>query len=754
MIGHNLWLNLFVIFIILYENIDDKLLSSKLSLLKNFQTITQVSLLKATGNYDNSDSGSLSSYDTISIGSQNKYTSSISDSSDQSDSSSLASNDLKPRQKKKGLFGFTGNLFKSKSSPDISSPSTRKGIRSQLQKIFKKKSKGVKNVKSQESVASSEEELKNKKYSSLDQLKKEVDTGDEEDEEEEAVQTPPNPNLEKISEGEHSAFDSGIMQLYLESQVVSSDSQINKAKEILQNNKEVYKATKKEYNRQLKDSKCKESLLESVFSLSNQIYLAKSFCQMAVIKITNETGFCRNRCRIINSKSCKTCKEAFGRKEKCRAISSTIDHMFDIFEKIIKSCLIKNSIQTGDTSSFILYKSHTPYKCTREQYRTLIGKFEAKVFQIALKASIINNIVKQKKICNNCTRQECLSCTSMAYCTQCPGLEDLFSCSNCLAAQNLQSTLILERNQMIKEARKIFSKTLSCESYLALTSKETYNTMDAPSESEVGKILEEKVNAVLSHYLPHSIMSHAHYKADHAERTKTYQKLPDDIKSAILSGVKLKTSVQEKITYEQDPTQLSEAFKKHKKRKYGPSGGEYKIPSRPPVESTDEEKRLAISLFENGICTYLMIILLNQELKNCNSEMDKRSLQHDGCENCRFDGCRMKKCSNIPEIRALVKKREDLSEQIQKCNELGFVSQAELKAKIDEIKKSGLLGAGTTSSGTTSSGATSSSAASSGLTVAQVEKEPEEDGDGDRDEDGSGDRNEDGEDGGDEITRL
>ncbi|OLQ16101.1 hypothetical protein ChUKH1_17640 [Cryptosporidium hominis] len=760
MIGHNLWLYLIVIFfIILCENIDDKLLSSKLSLSKNFQSITRVSLLKAAANYDSSDSGSVDSLDTISLGSDNKDVLSISSSSDQSDSSSVASDDFKSKHKKKKLFGITENLFKSKSSPEISSPSTKKGLKSQLLKMFKRRNKGGKNGKSQENIASSEEELRNKKYSSSEDLKKEVDTDDEDDDEEEAVQKPPNPNLEKISEGDNLKFDTGIMQLYLESQVVSSDSQINKAKEILQNNKEVYKTVKKEHNRQIKDSKCKETLLESVFILSNQIYLAKSFCQMAAIKITNETGFCRNRCRIISSKSCKTCKKAFGRKEKCKAISNTIDNMFSVLERIIKNCLIKNSVQMEDLSAFILYKSHTPYKCTKEQYRILKGKLEAKAYQIALKVSIINNVVKQKNICNSCTRQECLSCTSMAYCPQCPGLEDLSSCSNCLAAQNLQSTLILERNQLIKEARRIFSKILSCESFLALTSKETYNIMDAPTESEVGKILEEKINLVLSRFLAHSIMDHSHFKADGAEKTKTYQKLPDDIKNAILSGVKLKTSSQQKIPYEQYPTQLSEAFKKHKKRKekYGPSGSEYKIPSIPPPESTDEEKKLAIMLFENGICTYLMIILLNQELRNCNAEIDNKSSQHDGCENCRFDGCRMKRCSNIPEIRSLIIKRENLSEQIQRCNELGFVSQAELKAKIDEMKNSGLLSAGTTSGATSSSAtsssaigssATSSSAASSASIVAQVEKEPEED------EDEDGDGNEDGDDAKDEITRL
>ncbi|TRY51702.1 putative Secreted Protein [Cryptosporidium tyzzeri] len=750
MIGHNLWLYLIVIFfIILCENIDDKLLSSKLSLSKNFQSITLVSLLKATANYDRSDSGSLNSFDTVSLGSDSKDTLSISDSSDQSDSSSVASVELKSKNKKKKLFGFSGNLFKSKSSPEISSPSAKKGLKSQLLNMFKKKNKGGKHGKSLEDITSSEEELRNKKYSSSEGLKKEVDTDDEDDEEEEAVQKPLNPNLEKISESDNLSFDLGIMQLYLESQVVSSNSQINKAKEILQINKEIYRTVRKEHNRQMKDSKCKESLLESVFTLSNQIYLAKSFCQMASIKITNETGFCRNRCRIINSKSCKTCKEAFGRKEKCKAISNTIDSMFIILEKIIKNCLIKNSVQMEDLSAFILYKSHTPYKCTKEQYRILKGKLEAKAYQIALKVSIINNIVKQKNICNSCTRQECLSCTSMAYCSQCPGLEDLSSCSNCLAAQNLQSTLILERNQLIKEGRRIFSKILSCESFLALTSKETYNIMEPPTESEVGKILEEKVNLVLSRYLAHSILGHSHFKPDVAERSKTYQKLPADIKNAILSGVKLKAPSKQKAIRDQSPTQLSEAFNKHKKRKekYGISGGEYKIPSMPPPESTDEEKKLAIALFERGICTYLMIILLNQELRSCNIEIDDRSSQHDGCENCRLDGCRMKRCSNFPEIRSLIMKRESLSEQIQRCNEYGFISQTELKAKIDEIKNSGLLSVGTTS-GATSSSATSSSATSSGTTVAQVEKEPEED------EDEDGDGNEDGENEKDEITRL
>ncbi|EAK88203.1 signal peptide containing protein [Cryptosporidium parvum Iowa II] len=760
MIGHNLWLYLVVIFFtILCENIDEKLLSSKLSLSKNFQSITLVSLLKATANYDSSDSGSLSSYDTVSLGSDSKDSLSISDSSDQTDSSSVLSVEFKPKHKKKKLFGFSGNLFKSKSSPEISSIGAKKGLKSQLFGMFKRKNKGGKHGKTQENIASSEEELRNKKHSSSAGLKKEDDTDDEDDEEEEAVQKPPNPNLEKISESDNLPFDLGIMQLYLESQVVSSDSQINKAKEILQNNKEVYRTIKKEHNRQMKDSKCKETLLESVFILSNQIYMAKSFCQMASIKITNETGFCRNRCRIISSKSCKTCKEAFGRKEKCKTISNTIDDMFSILEKIIKNCLVKNSLQMENLSAFILYKSHIPYKCTKEQYQILKGKLEAKVYQIALKVSIINNVVKQKNICNSCTRQECLSCTSMAYCSQCPGLEDLSSCSSCLAAQNLQSTLILERNQLIKEARRIFSKILSCESFLALTSKETYNIMDAPTESEVGRILEEKINSILSRFLAHSIMGHSHFKADVAEKTKTYQKLPDDIKNAILSGVKLKASSQQKIKYEKDHTQLSEAFKKHKKRKekYGISGSEYKIPSIPPPESTDEEKRLAIMLFEGGICTYLMIILLNQELRNCNIEIDNKSSQHNGCENCRLDGCRMKRCSNIPEIRALIMKREGLSEQIQRCNELGFVSQAELRAKIDEMKNSGLLSVGTTSGATSSSAtsssaisssATSSSATSSGTTVAQVEKEPGED------EDEDGDGNEDGENEKDEITRL
>ncbi|OII71222.1 uncharacterized protein cubi_01697 [Cryptosporidium ubiquitum] len=711
MISNNYSLKYFitVLFIILYAHLNDELQSSKPLISKNIQSIAQISLLKAYANSDKSDSNSVKSFETVSMGSSYKNDLSVSDSSDRSDLQSISSSDSRSEDERFKLLGFARNLVKSKSSPDVSSTHTKsRGIKGRLLNLFKKR-KNPGGGFSQENILGGEtNQFQNRQIES--QLKKGrkdlEDTGEDDNEENDQEVLPPNPNIENIVSADFQGYDAGIMQIYLESQVASSDSQITKSKEILQNNKELYRSIKKSYNEQIKAFKCDEYLLENIFVISNQIYVAKSYCQMAVIKITNETGFCRNRCRILHSKECKTCRKAFNRKDKCKSISNTVDHMIGVLEKMVKGCLINNFTQLERLDAFKLYKNLTPFKCTKNQYQVLKGKLETKLFILSLKVSYVNNVVRQKYVCSSCTREECMSCTSMAYCPQCPGLEDISSCSNCLAAQNLQSSLMLERNQLIKDYRRLYSKLLSCESFLALTGSRDFITADIPTESQVGKYLEERVNSICSRYLPFYSTGHTHHKKS-AEpeglkaRQPYYRSLPDDIKNAILNGVKLKTPTHQKVEIPQLPTQLGEAFKKYKKRKeekYGSQGfEEYIIRSSPVMESTDEERKAAVLLFERGICTYLMINLLNQELRNCNAEIDLKSSQHSGCENCISDGCRKKKCNNFPEIMGLILKRENLAKEVQRCNNLGFISQSELKARIDELKNSGLLPQSTSS---------------------------------------------------------
>lgn len=701
MTSRNYLLPYFIItlLIILCTHFNNEILSSKLFKSENIQKIIKISLLKAYANNDKSDSDSLSSLETVSMGSSIKDSLSISDSSDISESKSISSIDSAPLNERFKLLDFAKTLVKSKSTPNISNPQTKnKGIKNRFLKFFKKGNKNSKYNQPQGNISNSLE-----KQTELPESKKESeDTDDEDDdsdEESNRAALPPNPNMENIKSSDFQAYDVGIMQVYLESQVVSSDSQISKSKEILQNNKELYKAIKRSYSDQSKFSRCEESLLENILLTSIQLYMAKSYCEMAIIKITNEAGFCRNRCKIIHSKECKACRKAFKRKDQCKSISNRVDHMLSILERIIKSCLIKNYSQSPYLDSFKFYKTLTPFKCTREQYLILKGKLETKIFILSLKISYVNNVVRQKYVCSICTREECLNCASMAYCSQCPGLEDISSCSNCLAAQNLQSSLMLERNQLIKDFRRLHKKILSCENYLALTSGQGYITVDVPTESEVGKILEEKVNLVLARYLSFQT-GHTHAKKNSdfegiKPKQRLYRSLPDSIKNAILSGVKLKTPSHQKVETPEVPTQLSEAFSKHKRKREEKHGSQsyddYMLSSSPAMESTEEERKAAVMLFENGICTYLMIYLLNQELRNCNDEIETKSNQHTGCEHCISDGCRKKRCSNFPEMMSLILKRENLVKELQRCNQLGFVSQTELKAKIDELKNSGLL---------------------------------------------------------------
>ncbi|KAJ1608424.1 signal peptide containing protein [Cryptosporidium canis] len=677
---------------------------------KGVERVVQVSFLKASSGDGMSDTDSLASFQTVSMGSSDKYSVSSYDS-DKMDTQSISSADSTSSIKKPKI-PLIGAIRKSLSSPHIFPGCKGKGIKSRFTALFKKRKSKAESaregvVESAEPQSSQPEPAEQQAERVPDeerpqQQQQEEDENEDDEDKEPENPTPPNPRLDQIFADGASGYDAGIMQLYLETQVSTTDSQILKSKEILANTKELYKSVRKGYSGQSKSEMCPETMIETIFVALNQLFMASSYCEMASIKIMNEVGFCRNRCKILNSKSCKTCRSAFNRKDKCKAITNKAKTMADILEKILKGCAVKNTVRGTHLEGLKLYKSLTPFKCSEEQYMKLRGKFEAKLYSISLKVSYVNSIIKLKNSCSSCVREECMSCKSMSQCPQCPGIEDIFACSNCLAAQNLQGTHILARNKQVQEARRIYSKLLSCESYLAIL-KGDFTEAEVPTESEVGKLLEQKIQYILTRYLSFTLHGQGQEREQITEGTrgKQYRLLPQEIKEAILRGAPLKTPDHQRPEEETLPTQLSEAYKKMQKKKEKGlyRDGVYEIPQRTEVESTDEERSLAVLLFERGICTYLMIQLLEGELGRCNSEIEEKSNQHSGCEHCIMDGCRKKRCSNIPELKTLILKRESITAAIAKCNSLGFVSQSELKAKIEELKSSGVISPVASSSG-------------------------------------------------------
>ncbi|KAJ1604586.1 signal peptide containing protein [Cryptosporidium canis] len=676
---------------------------------KSVERVVQVSFLKASSGDGKSDTDSVASFQTVSMESSDGYSVS-SYNSDKTDTQSISSADS-TNGIKKPKIPLIGTISKSLSSPNILSggKGKGKGIRSRFTSLFKKKKPKAENA--HEGVVESAEPQSNQSEPTEQQAERvpkerpqqqEEDENENDEDKELENPTPPNPRLDQIFGEGANGYDAGIMQLYLETQVSTTDSQILKSMEILANTKELYKSIRKGYSGQSKLEMCPETMIETIFVALNQLFMASSYCEMAIIKITNEVGFCRNRCKILNSKGCKTCRSAFNRKDKCKAITNKAKAMTNLLERILIGCAVKNTAQGTHLEGLKLYKSLTPLKCTEEQYMKLRGKFEAKLFLISLKVSYVNNITKLKNSCNSCVREECMSCKSMSQCPQCPGIEDIFACSNCLAAQNLQGIQLLQRNKLVQEARRINSKLLSCESYLAILNGE-FLEVEMLTESEVGKLLEQKIQNILSRYLSFTLHGQGHEKEQFTEGTRgrPYRLLPPEIKEAILSGVPLKTPDQQRPKKEALPTQLSEAYDKmQKKKEKGPyKDGVYEIPQRTEVESTDEERSLAVLLFEKGICTYLMLKLLEGELSRCNSEIEEKSNQHSGCEHCILDGCRKKICSNIPELKTLILKRESINATIVKCNSLGFASHSELKAKIEELKSSGAISPTASSSG-------------------------------------------------------
>ncbi|KAF7456567.1 signal peptide containing protein [Cryptosporidium felis] len=639
---------------------------------KKIQRLINVSLIKASNKNDETDSNKSFS----SISEESAFKVSVSD--DTSDSSSINTDDQKapkskPMQKK---------LF-SKSLPNLHTT----GLGSRIRGIFRRKNKKKTHDRRGSEEAGTWEPEPGPSQENVGEGQADSDIQSPE------IDTPPNPTLEKFGSADSSNYDLGIMTMYLESQVSSANSRIIKSQEILLQSKQIYRDIKSRYTTQFKESTCEEGLLGAIFILYQQLSVSKTYCETASVKIENESGYCRRRCKILNSAPCRTCREAFKKKSTCKSITTKISGMQETLEVIIKNCLLikEQSQSTGRT--FTYYSEVTPLKCTIEDLQRIIGKTEAKIFLLALKVSHINNLLKLKNVCNECVRKECMNCKSMSECPACPGLEDISACTECLAIQTLQSSHLLLRNELIREIKRLFYKAISCESYLALKST-TYDKAPKPTEAGIGKKLEEKVNLILQKFDNYS--AHQHQVPEGAEAasgSQRYKTIHPDLKEAIITGVKLKTPTPTKYTPEKYPSQLSLTTSKIRKRaeEVGATGEEYQIPDKKPMESTPEERRLALLLFERGICTYLMLYMLEEQLKECNLKIKLLSSSHSGCEKCVSDGCRSKFCSNIPEVKAQIRERENISTSIADCLRMGFATQNDLKAKIEEIQNSGAI---------------------------------------------------------------
>lgn len=688
MVTHNSLKHLVVVFsIILCTRLKDDISSSELLLSKN---AVQVSFLKAYARSDEDDIASVKSFGSASSGSSSGYSISSIDS-DKTDFSSIRSIDETDKQGGKRT-NAAGNFFKgifkaTKGKKESGKPS-------KFARMFMKKSKGL-------GAASSENilppEATQGKY-----VQESDGDGEEEDDNDENRITKRKPNLEKIISGDFTPYDQGVMQMYLESESASSDAMVSKSSDILKSSSEVLKTIRETYYIQIDQDMCTEELLATMIATATLIFSAKTYCDIGIIKSKNEAGFCRSRCKLLGSKGCKTCKKAFLRKEKCKQLSGRAEGKIYLLIKLLKNCIFKNSIREIKLDNLKFYKGLDPYRCKEEQYKVLKSKLESKLIILSLKISFVNYLSKLKQSCGECTKEGCASCQSTSSCPQCAGPYYVSSCMTCNAIQSLLSLQVVYRNEYIQKVRRALNKLLACESYMALIHGSVVE-VSSPSEHDIGKIIEEGSNKYMKRYMSHLLSDQTLQKLGKYDilQVEKHRKLPEEIKSAILSGVQLKKTEHKKAptSGKTGPTQLEETYKKVKKS-YELSNKYLALP-RKSFEPTLEEANTAVVLFENGICTHLMIYLLEKELKECNDQIIERSSQHTGCEECIVDGCRKKRCNNYPEIKSLIVKREFINKEIVRCYSLGFLSQAKITENINRLRISGVLPDSTASTSST-----------------------------------------------------
>ncbi|KAH7649819.1 hypothetical protein FG379_002957 [Cryptosporidium bovis] len=483
-------------------------------------------------------------------------------------------------------------------------------------------------------------------------------------------------------------YDVQLMNMYLESQSKSSEIDVKKSEGIIQNNKSSYKTIKSIFNELYDGEICSEELISLVLHVSVQLLLSKSYCRIAQNKMEGESTHCRKKCRVIKTRSCKLCQETFLKKDKCQRLTKKADGMLERLLKIILECSIRLEV-SKKTKLYRRFRDVTPLKCSQEDLNVIKGKLESKILTIVMYVLNMRNLNKLKVTCDLCKYSECFNCKSISSCPKCPGLDDISSCSTCQVTQTLISESIIKRNKEIDDIRKLTRRLESCESYLA--SKKGFGTKtERHTELDVSSHINEKVRGwlVTLSLTTSDIDTHESESEKDMIKKKALElrTLPDDMKKAIVSGeVKLRSpKPQQEQRRDPESTQLSEVYTKITKGDYGKRHRKDDTP-------TDKEKVIAILLFESGICTVLMKRMLEEQIKMINSRINELNSSHTGCENCLLDGCRKKRCPNIPNISSLIKKRNEISSKLTICNGMGYASKSELDAKMKEIVDSGIL---------------------------------------------------------------
>ncbi|KAK6588983.1 hypothetical protein RS030_243649 [Cryptosporidium xiaoi] len=482
-------------------------------------------------------------------------------------------------------------------------------------------------------------------------------------------------------------YDVQLMNMYLESQSKSSEIDVKKSESIIQNNKSPYKTIKSIFSELYDGEICSEELIRQVLHVSVQLLLSKSYCRIAQNKMEGESTHCRKKCRVIKTKSCKLCQELFLKKDKCQRLTRKADAMVEKLLKILLECSIRLE-SSRKTRIYRRFRDVTPLKCSQEDLNVIKGKLESKILSVVMYVLDMRNLNKLKVTCDLCKYSECFNCKTISSCPRCPGLEDIASCSTCQVTQTLISEAIIKRNNEIDDIRKLIRRLESCESYLA--SKKGYSTKTAKhTELDVSTYINEKVKEwLLTLSLTTSDIDTHESESEKdivKRRALELRTLPVEMKRAIVSGeVKLRSTKPQEQKREEESTQLSEVYKKVTK---GAHGKRHKKDDTP----SDKERVIAILLFENGICTVLMKRMLEEQIKIINAKIEELNSSHTGCEDCLLDGCRKKRCPNIPNINSLVKKRNEISSKLTLCNGMGYATKSELDAKMKEIIDSGIL---------------------------------------------------------------
>ncbi|KAH8738486.1 signal peptide containing protein [Cryptosporidium ryanae] len=698
------YLNLTLLFALLYSVI----YSNKET--KITETIRTISFLRAVGGNKEFDDDSSSNGDNDTESLEKSVSSSAATNDDTNfdfettsddNSSSSGSTQSTIPSKRRGIFGrmfgfFTSKPHKSSSEPIISvtsnanskendshenegdrknnndSKNKNKGLLSSFKLGSKNKKQidggiGDDEVKSQDSLSSSDTE-------SLKSYNEETNYG---------------LSLNIQGDATQAQYDLKLMSMYLESQSRSSEMDIKKSEGIVKNNKSIYKTIKSKYSELYDGEICSDELIKEILLTTSQLFLSKSYCKIAKHKIDDEKGLCKKRCIITKRRACRLCKEIFLRKNKCQNLAKLVEKMLEKLLKILSECSIRYEMSRPSLIQRS-FKDVIPFKCTEEDLKIIRGKLESKVLSIVLLILNSKNLTKLKMSCNMCKHPECLSCKDVSSCPRCSELKDIPSCSTCQVVQILIGETIIKKNKEMLDIKKTFRKIESCETYLA--SKKGYNVkIEKHSDSEISSHVSSRIKETM-------MLLSIDFGDTEAGESESYREavrrkglemrtLSEEMKRAIIGGKdKLKTPKRDEPRKELPSTPLSEVYGKLKK-------GDQKKRHDEDYDPTDEEKAISVILFEEGICTTLMKRILEGQMKEVNEKIRQLSSSHLGCEHCLLDGCRKKRCSNVPNLSSLIKERNDISSKLTICNQMGYVSKQEVEKKIKDLVESGILDA-------------------------------------------------------------